>query len=188
MNVRRRAQAASSVWAFVAAAGLAACAGRSAPRPQYASNAEAPRGPSALPASSSPEGASPAPAPTEASASNAAPSDTSAATRRTLGWVIASVGAEAAIVAVTTSIMLIHEKSALNDNCNAQKACSQDGTSAAATIDSTVPWNTAAWIVAAAGLGAGAFLILTNPSDARQTAIGVSPTTGGAALGVRSRF
>lgn len=65
-------------------------------------------------------------------------------TRRTLGWISLAIGAEAAIVAGVTSIMLLHEKSVLNDNCDARKVCSSDGIDAAGSISGLVPLNTTA--------------------------------------------
>jgi hypothetical protein len=108
---------------------------------------------------------------------------------RALGWVSLSIGAEAAVVAGVTSLMLLHEKSTRDDNCDAERVCSQRGLDASGTIASIVPWNTAAWIVAAAGIGAGAFLLFTNRGDTgRRTVITVSPTAAGLGLRLWSSF
>jgi hypothetical protein len=108
---------------------------------------------------------------------------------RVLGWVSLSIGAEAAVVAGVTSFMLLHEKGMRDDNCDAQRVCSQRGLDANGTIASIVPWNTAAWIVAAAGIGAGAFLLLTHRSDTgRRTMITVSPTIAGVGVRLWSSF
>jgi hypothetical protein len=109
-------------------------------------------------------------------------------TARVLGWVTLSLGAEAAIVAVTTSFLLLHEKNVRDAECDAQKTCSQRGLDANSSIASLVSWNTASWIVAAAGLGGGAFLLLTHRPEARQTAIGVSPSAAGVELKLWSTF
>jgi hypothetical protein len=109
--------------------------------------------------------------------------------RRTLGWIGFAVGIEGGAVAVTTSFMLLHEKSRLDDNCDAQKACSSAGVNAKSIIAETVPWNTTSWIVAAAGLGAGTILLLTSLSDSgRTTSVTVSPAPSGASFGLRSSF
>jgi hypothetical protein len=108
---------------------------------------------------------------------------------RTLGWVSLSLGAEAAVIAVVTSFLLLHEKSVRDDNCDAQRACSQRGLDADGTIASLVGWNTASWIVAAAATGAGAFLLLTNRSDSgRQTTIAISPNSAGVGVRLWSSF
>lgn len=109
--------------------------------------------------------------------------------QRTFGWVSVVVGAEAATIAVVTSGMMFHEKSVRDSNCDAQKVCSQVGFDANETLGSLGGWNAASWIVAAAGLGVGGFLLWTDPADGGQrTAITVAPTYSGVGLGVRSRF
>jgi hypothetical protein len=110
-------------------------------------------------------------------------------TRRTLGWIALAAGAEGAVVAGVTSFMLLHQKKVLDADCNAQKICSSDGMNAAGVINETVPWNTAAWIVAAVGLGGGTILLLTSRSDSgKTTAVTVSPAPAGASFGLRSDF
>jgi hypothetical protein len=109
--------------------------------------------------------------------------------RRLLGWVSLTIGAEAAVIAVATSILIEHQKSLRNDDCNAQKVCSAEGFGAVGTIHTIVPWNTATWFVAAAGLGAGTVLLITSPSETgNRTAITLSPGPSGLGLGVRSTF
>lgn len=109
--------------------------------------------------------------------------------RRVLGWVSLSIGAEAAIIAVVTTGMIEHQKSIRDDNCNTQKVCNTDGFNAANTISTIVPWNTATWFVAAAGLGVGTVLVLISPPGSeKSTAITVSPASSGMQLGLRSTF
>jgi hypothetical protein len=124
-----------------------------------------------------------------AGATSAPASNDRRATRRTLGWVSVAIGAEAAIAAVVTSGMLVHEKSVLDAQCNAQKLCSPAGVDAAGAISSVTPWNTGTWVVAALGVGAGAALLLTSRPDAPgSTAITLAPEGSGPGLGLRSRF
>jgi hypothetical protein len=109
--------------------------------------------------------------------------------RRVLGWVALTIGAEAAVIAVATSILIEHQKSVRDDDCNAAKVCSAPGFAAVGTIHTIVPWNTATWFVAAAGLGAGTVLLVTSPKESeRSTAITLSPGPSGLGLGVRSTF
>jgi hypothetical protein len=109
--------------------------------------------------------------------------------RRVLGWVSLSVGAEAAVVAVVTSVIIEHQKSIRDDGCNAQKVCNLNGFNAANTISTITPWNTATWFVAAAGLGAGTVLLLiSQPRSEQRTAITLSPESSGLQLGLRSTF
>jgi hypothetical protein len=118
-----------------------------------------------------------------------APMDPTSRTMRTLGWIGISVGAEAAIVAVGTSALLLHEKQVRDADCNARRICSSAGVDANGTIGTLVGWNTAAWVVTAAGLAAGGILLAISWRDAqRTTAITVAPTGSGVGLGVRSSF
>ncbi|HEY8040388.1 MAG TPA: hypothetical protein VIF15_11370 [Polyangiaceae bacterium] len=104
---------------------------------------------------------------------------------RTLGWISLAVGSEAAVVAVATSFVMLHDQSQRDSNCDAHKVCSQPGFDANSNLAVMGGWNAGAWVVAAVGLGVGAYLLLTNPADdTHQTAIGVSP--GG--LTLRSHF
>ncbi len=67
--------------------------------------------------------------------------------------------------------------------------CTAKGLAATSTIDTLVPWNTASWFVAAAGLGAGTVLLLVSqPESERKTAVTLAPASSGLTLGVRSTF
>lgn len=97
-------------------------------------------------------------------------------TNRAIGWVAVAIGAEAGVAAIVTSFIMLHENDIRNDNC-ADKVCSTAGLDANARIGQLAPWNTAGWIVGAAGLGLGAFLLLTNPSDRSLRAeVGATPS------------
>ena len=109
--------------------------------------------------------------------------------RRIYGYAGLAIGGAAAVVAVVTSFVLLHQKSVLDDQCNAQKQCSAAGMGETGAIDQTVPLNTTAWIVAVAGLAGGTIFLLTSqPESGKSTAVAVLPAPGGAALGLRSTF
>jgi hypothetical protein len=85
--------------------------------------------------------------------------------------------------------MLLHEKAVRDEECNAQKLCSQRGLDANGSIATVVGWNTAAWIVMAAGLGAGAYLLFTNRPDSKPSAtIAVAPNPKGIEIGLHGAF
>ena len=108
---------------------------------------------------------------------------------RTLGWVGLGIGATGLAVAVTTSILLLNDKSTRDADCNAQKQCSQAGLDAAGGIHSLVPWNWAGWIVGAVGAGAGAYFLFTTPSStSAQTGLVVAPSAGGARISLERTF
>jgi len=140
----------------------AGCAGRSPPAQAPSQAAESPR-----PQSESPSGRS----------------------ERTYGWLSVGIGAEAAVLAVGTSLLMLHDKSVRDGNCNAQKLCSEAGLDANKDIALLGGWNAGAWIVAAAGLGVGGYLLWRDPVEGeKRAAITLDPMGTGLGLGVRSRF
>lgn len=107
----------------------------------------------------------------------------STALARTYGWTSVSLGAMAGAVALGTSAMMLHQNSVRSSNCDAQKECTQAGLNANSQLSALSGWNTGAWLFAAAGLGIGAFLLISNPPDKGyegSTAITIGP--GGAGL------
>ena len=146
----------------------------------------------------SPGGAATAPHPLVAEATPAPPEATppqeprddhqSRQVNRAWGWVVWSVGAEAAILAGVTSFMMLHQNSVRSDDC-ANKVCSPDGLAANVKLGDLAVWNAVGWGVAVVGVGAGAFLLLTNPSDkALGMQVGVGPTATGSGLLLRGGF
>jgi hypothetical protein len=115
-------------------------------------------------------------------------------TRRLWAYAGFAIGGAAAGIAVVTSFMLLHQKSVVDQECNAQKQCSSAGIGETGSINETVPLNTTAWIVALVGLGGATILLLTSQPDsdggkpAKSTAVTVAPAPGGASLGLRSTF
>jgi hypothetical protein len=76
-----------------------------------------------------------------------------------------------------------------SQDCDAAKVCSLSGLQANAQISDLANLNAAAWILAAAGLGTGAYLLLTNPTDrAKGTQVGVVPNGAGANVSLRTVF
>jgi len=107
---------------------------------------------------------------------------------RRLGWISIGVGTAGGLIALGTSILMLEDNSTRNSNCT-NKACNTAGFTANGQLSDLGPWNLGAWVVAAAGLGAGAYLLLTNPSDSsQQTQVGVGPTGSGTGLLLRSSF
>jgi len=108
---------------------------------------------------------------------------------RGFGWLGIAVGAEGAIAATATSIAILDYKSTRDSGCNAQKVCSADGLNANGQIASLVGWNAGSWVVAAAGLGIGSYLLLTHPLEkTRPLAITLAPSGTTAGLGLGGSF
>jgi hypothetical protein len=159
---------------------LTACAGR--PPAARSPTGDASPPPHVLIAEATPESATPPPPapPVEARSSRS---------RRTLGWISVAIGSEAALVAIATSFMMLHEKSVRDAHCDASKFCSSEGFDANSSLEALTWWNVGAFGVAAAGLGVGAVLLLTNPRESeRTTSIVVAPNGSGAGLGLRGTF
>jgi hypothetical protein len=116
---------AATLLALAAVIAQTGCAARSAPA-LYASADSVP---------SEPRSADPPPASDSSSGDGR--------TARTFGWVSIAVGAEAAVVALVTSALMLNEKSTRDSECNAQKVCSQDGLSANSSLASLGGWNAA---------------------------------------------
>jgi len=117
------------------------------------------------------------------------PPPASAETRRkgtrTFGWVFLAIGVEATAVAIGTSALMIHAKGSRDDGCDATKKCDASGYDGNEQLRSLAGWNAAAWIVGAAGIGVGAWiLVATSPKKETQTAVSVSPN----GLHLRSTF
>jgi hypothetical protein len=138
-----------------------------------------------------------APPPVEATPS-APPSSTKSETSeqredrqlgRTWGWAAVSFGASAGVLAIGTSILMLEDSSTRSSNCNAQKVCNASGLTANGQLQDLGPWNAALWVVGVAGLGVGAFLLITHPTDrATGTQVGVAPNGSGASFELRSSF
>jgi hypothetical protein len=72
--------------------------------------------------------------------------------------------------------MMLSDASTRSNDCTAAKACSAAGVNANAQLQQLGPWNAATYVASVLGIGIGAFLLITNPSNGeKQTAIGVSP-------------
>jgi hypothetical protein len=148
--------------------------------------AEATPAPAAAPAAEPAKGPAAAPAPAQEEAPE---HRRSRHTARTLGWVSLSIGAEAAVVAIVTSFMMLHDKDVRDAGCNANKLCTPDALSANVALDNLAWWNVSAYAVAAVGLGAGIVLLATNPPNReRSTSLVVAPNGSGAGLSLRGAF
>jgi hypothetical protein len=109
--------------------------------------------------------------------------------RRMAGWISIGIGSSAALIALGTSIVMLHDKSVRDSDCDANKVCSPSGLTANNELGQMAGWNVGAFAVAAVGLGVGAFLILTNPSDREMgTQVGIAPTGSGTGFVLRSTF
>jgi hypothetical protein len=102
--------------------------------------------------------------------------------RRTLGLVLGGIGVASLIAASITGVVILNDKSTADDGCK-PRCANADGTPNQRAIDAVnegktlVPINLVAWGVAAVGLGAGTYFILTSGKK-------VTPMAGAHALGL----
>jgi hypothetical protein len=109
--------------------------------------------------------------------------------RKPAGYVIAAVGLAGLGVAAYTGVALLHDKSAVNDHCDASKHCDSRGMEAVSSINTLKPWNAASWVVGVLGLGFGGYLILTSPkSTLPYTTVGWAQNANGASIVLTGGF
>lgn len=172
MNVKARAVA-SLLLVAAAAEGLTGCAASAA-------NASA-AAPARSPGEPATELVPPRPATTE---------ETERADHRTgrvAGYVALAVGAQATVVALVTSGMMLHQDSVRSDACDANKRCTQAGIDANDNLSQLGGWNAGAWALGAVGLGVGALLLILHPSQQRPS-VRLGAPGEGSGLGLRGTF
>lgn len=111
------------------------------------------------------------------------------ATARAAGWVSIAVGVQALAVAGVTSGMMMYADGVREEQCDDAQRCTSRGVTANDRIADLSPWNVGAWTLAAAGLGVGTFLVVTNPTEPRQrAALSLSPARSGAGVQLGATF
>jgi len=109
---------------------------------------------------------------------------------QTTGLILGGVGVAAVVVAAITGVMVLGERSTIDDECDeTARTCSQAGLDAIDSQDTLGVVNTVAWGVGIAGLGAGLVLFLVGGDD-EGTEQAFVPLVGpdGAGGVVRLRF
>jgi hypothetical protein len=108
--------------------------------------------------------------------------------RQTLGWVTGGIGVAGIGTGVITGIMLANAKSTVEANCNEKICTNQQGIDAASSGQTLLVVNTAAWIVGAAGVGLGAYFLLSSSPGRPAAAVVPVVSAEGAALSCVGRF
>lgn len=130
------------------------------------------------------------------------PEEKEASSRRTgrvAGYVAIAVGAQAGIVALVTSGMMLHEDSIRDSECNPDKRCTQAGIDSNENLQQLGTWNAGAWVVGLGGIAVGTVLLLLNPAKDRSPRPGPSRENekkaglvlgapGGPGLGIQGTF
>ena len=88
-----------------------------------------------------------------------------------------------------TSVMMLHEQSLRNANCDTEKICTLAGVNANSSLGQLGGWNATSWIVTVAGLSAGGYLLWSHREDnGARVGVAVDPVGTGMGLGLRSTF
>jgi hypothetical protein len=98
---------------------------------------------------------------------------------RTLGYVLAGVGAAGLLVGAVSGALVLHQKSVYDDNCNTrEKTCNQTGKDAGAVGRTLGVVSVAGFATGVVAAGAGSYFILTS-SGGHETRVsaGVTPET-----------
>jgi hypothetical protein len=108
---------------------------------------------------------------------------------RTWGYVLGGVGAAGLVVAGVTGFILKDKQNTINQHCDDRKICDAQGLDAVSSGQNLAPVYVTAWIVAAAGLASGGYLLLTSDAETRRPVqVGASALPGGGGLLVDGRF
>jgi hypothetical protein len=114
------------------------------------------------------------------------PRRTSSSTAATVGWIVGGVGVVGLGLAAVSGAIIIGEKNTVESHCPRGKdSCDDEGARAASANRTWLPVNVVAWIVGVAGVGAGAYLLLTSRS---KVSVGARVLPGGGVLDARVLF
>lgn len=97
--------------------------------------------------------------------------------RRTAGIVVGGIGIVGLGAGLATGIALLNDKAIAEDRC--QPTCSDESARDAVKTGKTlIPINVIAWSVGIAGVGVGAFLLLTSGTSKTTTTARITPLLG----------
>lgn len=110
-------------------------------------------------------------------------------TKRAAAYVALGAGGVGIVLGTITGIVVINKKSTMESHCDGAFACDDTGLDAASSGETFSTISTVTFLVGAAGLGVGAYLLLSDDSQDQSTAaIGFVPTANGADIVVQRRF
>jgi hypothetical protein len=141
---------------------------------------EADKAPKETAAAQRPRKPSPEPV-AQADTRDSASQRTSGSSTRTLGYIIGGVGAASLGTSLVLGLLVLNQKSTVEDQCDVgpPRTCrSQDGIDAASSGATLSTLSTITFGVGIAGLGAGAYFILTSEPSGAETAVSVSGGRG----------
>lgn len=115
-----------------------------------------------------------------------------ARTMRIVGWSTVGAGAASLWVGSVTGLFAIDRESLRSENCNASNVCNATGVEAAKSGSTLATVSTITLAAGAVAVGAGVYLLLSNPNDGARatpaTVLRAAPTVGGAAVMFEETF
>jgi hypothetical protein len=122
---------------------------------------------------------------TDAVSESARNSGDAGATRRTIVYVSAGVGAAAVVAGVVMGGIVFGDKSSIDKNCPTASTCASSADAASANSARTLGWASTGTIIGGGvALGAAAILWFTRPSSPSVEPV-IAPSTNGGMLGLR---
>jgi hypothetical protein len=109
--------------------------------------------------------------PESAPASDSAASDDGSG-QRTLGWVLGGVGVAGLAVSAVTGVMVLDRKNTVDEECT-NDLCTAKGDEAAASGRTLSTVSTIAFVAGAAGVGVGAYFLLSAPDAPVSARVGL---------------
>jgi len=107
---------------------------------------------------------------------------------RTLGYVLAGVGAAGLLVGAVSGALVLHQKSVYDDNCNThEKTCNQTGKDAGAIGRTLGVVSVAGFATGVVAAAAGSYFILTS-SGGHETRVSAGMTPETAFFSLRQTF
>lgn len=94
---------------------------------------------------------------------------------RTLGWVLGGVGLAGVVTGAVTGMLVLDRKSVVDDNCDADKRCNQQGVDAADSGRTLGTISGLSFIVGGVALAAGAYFVLSSDGERPTTALIAGP-------------
>jgi hypothetical protein len=131
-----------------------------------------------LPPSSSPPPPQPPRAIAPPPASRGTPPEEGMSSVRIAGFAVGAVGVAAVVVAAVTGGVVLAKRKVIDEHCNEDKRCDDDGLEAASSAKTIAIVNTVAWGAGIAGVGVGLVLVLAGGNANDRDALLVAPTVG----------
>ena len=112
-----------------------------------------------------------------------------AAHSRRLGFALGGVGVAGLGLGAVAGLIVLGKQHTVDTECHPDKSCTSAGVAAASSGHTWQVVSNVGWVLGAAALGAGAYLLLSSaPSTQPNTSLSVSSTVAGAEVSLNRSF